>query len=1246
MSMNNYQFSSQELLVSRGSGFLCRENQTAIRACCQTNSSWLFAWLILFLLVALPVFGQAGRGGISGIVTDASGAVVQAAKVAAKNVSTGAIFQTVTTGAGLYTFVALPPASYDVTVSSGGFETSVHRNVLVTVDQTTLVNVTLQTGKVSEMVTVTETSSLVEPTNSTVGQLITAQTMERVPLLTRDEYELVQLSAGVGATNGTPNAADTAGIFNSRPGADVSAYTINGANQGTTYYSLDGSPIQIAENNLGAQIPAWQVPLDAIQEYRVETQSVPATYQSGGSGVISLVTKAGGNNFHGDAFLYIRPNWLSSNDYFVKQSQITASPAQPNTPPNFHRYQEGGSFGGPIVKNKLFFFGDYEATQQGLLQTAYYTVPTMAERTGDFSADLANQLTIYNTLVPDYTAANAPNPSLIGTRQPFPGNKIPSPDQNPIAIMYAQQFPQPNVQNVAGPYHLNNYFASGLQPNNAQKFDIRMDYNLSDKQHIFGRFSFDRNKFGNVDLYGASNIYDPNYYQNITNGRNILLADDLTLSPTAVLQLRYSFTRHYEDQTGDPRQIGFDITSLGFPASLVSQQVYKDIPLVDFYDFTTNLGSNWYTTFLFASMVHDALATLTTTKGKHNLSAGFEFQKQFMNEGQPIAPSGVYEFDNTATSSTTFAGNGSDFASFLLGMGSCPGCEYDNFTKDIFGKEASPYYAAYIQDDYRILRNLTLNLGLRWDIFGGRTDSQNRLESFDPTIASTFNAVPLVGGEQFPGVNGHSRSPFTTNMRDFGPRLGFSYQPIKPLVVRGGFGMFYGPSTQMVANSALNSDGFFAATTWNATAYNNDPVTIANTGVGNTVMVNSLSNPFPNGVVQPTGSSLGPATNIGDGLDTELHSQRTPVTYDYNFGFEYQLPHDYIFSAAYVGSHGLYLPLAFGADLNVFPISTIQQYQGSTNLINTQIPNKWANIWPTTSPWYGAATVPYFLSLEPYPQFNNGGFAEGVGVYAYPAGHSNYNSLQLKFEKRLTHHFTTLAAFTWSKLMSNDFAPPLGFIGSHGAEAPQDWQNLNLDYSISPQDLSYSFSWQLSYDLPVGRDRALDLNGWGNKILGGWTLNSILFLNSGVPTASPSGTGDPYFNQRVDLTCNPATGAAHTVAQWFNWTCFAQPGTENGGTYNPFVPGTAPAFLSSVRTDGGRDWDISLFKNIPIHENMNLQLQVSSFNLTNYVQFGYPSVFWNPTASPTNPGVMAGFGAITGDLNTPRQFQFAARFTF
>jgi hypothetical protein len=216
-------------------------------------------------------------------------------------------------------------------------------------------------------------------------------------------------------------------------------------------------------------------------------------------------------------------------------------------------------------------------------------------------------------------------------------------------------------------------------------------------------------------------------------------------------------------------------------------------------------------------MTHDDIAALTTIKGKHDLSMGFEFQEQLMNEGQPVSPSGQYTFDNTATSSTTFAGDGSDFASFLLGIGQPPGYEYDNFTKDIFGAEANRYYAGYLQDNYHLSSKLTVNLGLRWDIFGGDTERYNRLEYFDTNVHYNVNGVPLTDGEQFVS---NGASPFTTNMKNFGPCFGFAYQPVNNLLIRVGFGIFYGPSTQMVSNSALNSDGFFAATTWNATAYN------------------------------------------------------------------------------------------------------------------------------------------------------------------------------------------------------------------------------------------------------------------------------------------------------------------------------------------------------------------------------------------------------------------------------------------
>ena len=1167
---------------------------------------------------------QAGRGGISGAVTDQTGAIVPGARVVAVNQATSISLSTVSSAAGIYSFVSLTPGTYTVTASHEGFESIVQQHVGVNIDQVSTVNLALKVGAVSEVVTVTTTADMTETSNSTVGQLISSEVIDRVPLLTRDVFQLVQLSAGVNPANGTPNSSDTGAIFNSRPGADVSSYTINGALQGAVYYMLDGSPLGIAENNAASIIPAFQVPEDGVDEYRVETQNTPASYESGGAGVISLASKAGGNTFHGDAFVYIRPNALAANDYMNKLNNPGSAA------PDYYRYQEGGAISGPILHKKLFFFADYEATQQKQFDGGgTFTVPTDAERAGDFSGD---SYTIYNPLAAD---------NEDGTRQPFDGNKIPAENLNPIALKFAAQFPEPNNAGT-GPYHINNLYLPGLDPYNAQKFDVRLDWYQSEKQRIFGRFSFDRLFFSNFNFFNS--MWDANYYQNITNGRNILLADDLTLTPTSMLQLRYSFTRHYENQGGDPRQVGFDITSLGFPQALANQETYKTLPIISFGDFTSMIGgtANW-NTFLFASENSDANATFSDVVGKHELSTGLEYQRKFMNIGQPPSPSGLYGFDNSATGSTAFAGDGSDFASFLLGMGQAPGYESYNFTKDIFGAEANPYYAAFVQDVFHVTHSLTLTLGLRWDIFGGRTERHNRLEYFDPNLSFTSNGVPLTGGERFVG-NG-SRSPFEVNLGDFGPRVGLSWQAAKHLLVRAGGGIYYGPSAQMVANPSLDSDGFSTVTNWNGTQYNADGNTIFNStpdcvNNGDVAGCYSLSNPFPEGVVQLTGATLGASTNLGGSLNTVLHSQRTMTTYNFNFGFEYEFPHQTIVSAAYVGSRGLFLPLG-NADLNQLSLGTIQQYGAGlcvTGSAGCMVANPWEGILPSTNAWYGSATVPQWFALQKYPQFSTGnyGAGNGVNIHAYPGGDSEYSSLQAKVEKRMTSHFTTLATFTWGKIMTDDGAPPLGFIGFHGAGAAQDWQNLNLEHSISAQDVKYQFNWQASYDLPVGKGRKVNLHGLADAALGGWTINTIAYLSTGVPIASPSGTGNPYFAQRVDMTCDPGKGAPHTVAMWFNYTCFSEPASQ-------FLPGTAPATLGSVRTDGAHDLDVSLFKNLTLGGERNLRLEVSSYNVTNSVQFGYPNVFWNPSPTADN---MSGFGQITSDANLPRQFQFGARFTF
>jgi Carboxypeptidase regulatory-like domain len=1218
----------------------------------------------ILLLCAGSALAQAGRGSISGLVTDPGGALIQGAQVTLLNPSTGGTQHTVTTSAGLYTFVSLNPGVYQVTAKQTGFKSVAQNKITVNVDEVTEVNITLQVGAQTETVTVTEGVGLVEPSNSTVGSLIPAEAIDRVPLVSRNVYDLIQLSAGVNAVNGSPNSSDSMqsiqNISVGRPGVDVAADTINGSLVGSVYFMIDGAPIGIAENNSAAIIPAMNIPEDGVEEVRVETQNTPASYLSGGAGVISLVTKSGTNGFHGDAFGVFRPDTLAANDYFNKQSQIQNG--QSNTPPAFHRYQEGGAIGGPIKKDKLFFFADYEDTQQVQFEgLKTYAVPTSAERTGDFSQ---MGFTIYDPTKPD-------NPD--GTRQAFPGNVIPNP--NPIGLLYLANMPKCNYPNPATCDQATsdvspNYALPGLDPLNAHRFDARVDWIASEKQRIFTRFSYDKLKFSTANVFPSPG-WDPDYALNTTNGRNALVADDITLNSSTVLNLRYSFTRHFEKQGGPPSLLSTDITKLGtvngtqvgFPSSLAAEEVYKQLPFIVFGDVGGGVGGTAdYNNFVYASENSDANATITKIIRKHQISAGIEWMKRYLNVGQPPAPAGSYLFDITATDQSVASANGgSDYASTLIGMGSTPGndsADYPNFTKDVFAAESNPYYGTFIEDTYHATQKLTITAGLRWDIFGGRNERTNRQEFFEPNVSSSLNGDPYTGAEVY--VNNGNRSPFKANLHDFGPRLAFAYQPLTHFVIRAGAGIYYGPSTHNVGSAGINTDGFSSQSTWLGTCYNGaDQNTIftsasCGTNAGSPTDVfngpYSLSNPFPvppgtPGGIVPVFSTppTGLANNLGTTIHTVLPSQRTPTTYNFNFGLEYELPHAVVVSAAYVGSRGLFMPLG-NVDLNQLDLGTIAQNGAALCITNdpscSTAPNSYANL---PGAFNGQATVPQWFALQKYPQFGNGTYGGGgVIISGYGGGDSEYSSLQTKVQKRLTGHFTTLATFTWAKLMTDDGNPPLGFVGTH-AGAAQDWRDLGYEHSVSPQDLKYSFTGQVSYDLPVGKGQAVNLNGVGNAILGGWTVNGILYLSDGVPIASP-GSGTPLspLGQRADQVCNPASGAPHTVNNWFNINCFVQPGTENGGAANPYIPGNAPAYLDNVRTRGARDLDLSIYKTFKFTETRALRFDISGYNMTNFAQYGYPSV--NSVVGVQQQSL--NFGFISGNVNTPRQFQFGARFTF
>ena len=662
--------------------------------------------------------------------------------------------------------------------------------------------------------------------------MIGAEVIDRIPLVQRDVFQLALLSPGVIPQDGNATSIDS--------GRDqVSIFTINGAQQGTIYYILDGSPLTIGENNQGVVIPALEPPLDSVEEFRMELNTTPASVQTGAAGVISLVSKSGTDQFHGSGFVWLRPDGLDANDYFNKLNGVPI--------PDFHRYQWGGSVGGPIKKGKFFFFADYEGTKQATASQITTTVPTAAEKTGDFSGD--SGVTIYN---PFNFGTNCPAGAPSPCPQPIPNNMITA--INPVAQKYLPYWPSPTTAGV-GQYHSNNFFAAGAQPETDQRFDIRLDDNITQAQHLFGRVSIHRENgtspnFFHNDFYAANTSFD--------HDGNLLIGYDWTMSSNTVLQLRGSATRHYEDS--EPQgQLGFDMTKLGFSSALASSSVLPGIPYIAFNGNGScpeaggggvcGLGTPPYAVFKFAVTNYDFSTTLNKVLGRHELSFGWDFQKQFMNVGQTLTPDGFYQFNPDATSNNGVAGggagNGDAFASFLMGVGSF-NQNQPNWTTDIFGANSNPYSALFIQDDWHPTAALTINAGLRWDAFPGATERFNRMEYFDSTLGYTVNGVNMTGGEVF--SNSAHRSPYLTNRRDFAPRFGVTYRVLKNAVVRGGFGISYGPSVHMSSINQFNDDSYLAETTWQGSAPDASDTYL--------VPVNTLSNPFPNGIIAPTKGAL------------------------------------------------------------------------------------------------------------------------------------------------------------------------------------------------------------------------------------------------------------------------------------------------------------------------------------------------------------------------------------------------------
>ena len=1083
------------------------------------------------LIAAVPAAAQTFQAQMTGTVHDASGAVVPGAKLTATNIATGVKFSTVSNGDGVYQFQALPPAEYRLACELKGFKRFEQGPIVLQVNQAFRLDVTLQTGQTTEQVTVTGAPPPLETASATLGQVVTTRSIENLPLNVRDPLALVGLTPGV--TFG-PN-------FGNGGGQDVgrnffkSDFNVGGGRSGSQEILLDGAPDTTSDVNRGVIDP----PVDSVQEFKVQANSYDAQFGRTSGGVVNVITKSGTNDLHGVAYDFERHSVFDANNFFNNRSGLSL--------PSFQRHQFGGNLGGPVIKNKWFFFGDYEGLRQGYPISTISTVPSALQRQGDFSQTRASNGSLISIYDPN-TLVVLPG----GTRQRsvFPGNAIPTNRFDPVAANALQYFPAANIAGnpVTGQ---NNYIFSDKSTTNSDKYDLRTDASFTESTRAFFRFSRQQDVRavpGNLPLpIGGGRRTSDHYTQALVDLTHVI-------SPSAVADVQFSFTRALAAQTGASE--GFNLSSLGFPASYLAV-ADSQFPVFNIGDTVgTSNGSDSFTQFQPRNMF-STLGSVSYLHGKHNFKFGGEWRILDFNEAQNTSASGTYSFGRTFTQgpnpvqASALAGYG--FASFLLGNASSGTIRQINpISTQGF------YYAAFAQDDWHVNDKLTLNLGLRWDVNIGNREKYNRLAYLD--LGALNPLGPAAGLPDLRGQLGwiggdNSTDQQNTDWINFGPRVGFAYSATPKTVLRGGYAIFFLPKTVQG-----NGDGAIEA-------FRDTPMVATIDGV---TPANTLSNPFPQGILPPL-NDRDPLANVGASVGAPTRQYRNAYSQTWSFGIQRELPFKLLLDVHYWGNKGTAILTTW--NINQMP----DQYLSLGSRLNDQVANPFYGL--IASGAVSGRTISRQQSLRPYPQYSGDSGVQRVFV---PDGNSTYHAGTIQLERRLATNLTFLAAYTRSKAID-------------GVRTPFDYYNRSLEKGLSSFDAPNQFVFSGVYQLPFGHDRQFG-QGWNpivNSILGNWDLNGIVRIQSGQPI----GIGRPAVNNGQS-----AKLSSPTIGEWFNTDVFSVAAPYTFGTVGPVLP--------DVRTDGMRNVDAVLVKNFGFSigdKRFTAQLRGEFYNLFNHPQFASPN---------------------------------------
>ena len=1160
---------------------------------------------------------QEFRGTITGRVADVSGGVLPGVAVTVTNTATGVALATTTNESGNYTVPYLTPGTYTVAFELMGFK-KIARSVDVRVGDRVALDSVLEPGAVAETVTVTAQSPLLETTTGSAGQVIDEQRLAALPLADGNPFVLARFAVG---------AVYNGDLKFSRPfdNAGTSAIVADGA-PGGNEFMIDGSPNE-ANKSGGLPRVAYVPPTDMVQQFKVETASFDAQQGHTAGAVVNVVSKGGSNEFHGDGYGFLRNDKMAANDFFLNRA------GQPN--PGLDYKHWGGVLGGPVVKNRTFFFSSYERLTDKFPEPSTFTVPTLAERRGDFSALLPLGIVIYDPA----TGVRQANGTVV--RSPFANNIIDPKRLSPIALAYLNYYPAPNQDGDS--QGRNNFISPQPRTDTFYAESYRVDHELTSAQRFFVRYYRNHRIEDRGNWAGEIGGVKPtgNFLFRINDG--ITADHTYAINPSTLLDVRGGWSR-FQELNQRESEGTIDPASLGFPSS--TSALFGGVSYLPRFDIA---GMSLLGDTLGNGTIHSIYSlqpTFTKFRGTHAIRAGYDFRVYKENAYSPGNAAGTYQFRTDYTRQTNLtaaAPIGQDLAAFMLGQPT--GGSIDRNTDRL---NYGMYHGVFVQDDWKATDRLTLNLGLRYEYEGATYESFDRnTRGFDATDPSPIAAaaqaayaagpIPQLALSNFHVLGGltfadaSNRAFWNPDKTVFEPRTGFAYSVNDSTVVRGGFGVYAVP----FIIDAINQTGFSQSTSL---------VPSFDTGV---TFAANLANPFPSGAQSPTGSSLGLGTFLGRGISIVPLDRKQARSARWSIGVQRQLPGAWVVDVAYVGSHGY--DLTTYIDANPLPaqfLSTSASRDAATIAIldGTSPNNPFAGLIPGQS-LNGTATRAQLL--KPFPQFtsiNSQGFD----------GTNSFHSAQARLEHRFSAGYTLLANYTWSR-----FRERVSKLN------PTDAQ---YEDRISDNDVPHRFTLSGVWELPFGRGhRWGGGSAWANALTSGWSVQALGQVSSGRPLCSTSavtgqiaifgfgGTQNPCVIGNVYYNGDPTALRANISESTIDSGTF-----DTGGFYfhDPAVQTAGVDDAAKQRADQrirladnlrtlatrfdefrGQPlnlWDISFVKRLALTERVRLQFNLELLNAFNRVQFSNPNL--DPTSSD--------FGKVTSQANLPRNIQVAAKLLF